>query len=203
MGAAHWYIAPEWKGERCYIVGGGPSAGALALDRLAGRKVIAINSSYLAVPFADVLWFADSRWWRVHKDRAEFKQFAGRMVTCAPDQNVADDRIWRLRRTNAFGIEPNHVMMRRTGMTAAMNMAAHLGVARIVAIGLDGQPGPDGRTHHHEPHPWGQKQGCWAEQAADLVQLVEPLAERGIVVVNASPGSAVDFWPIVNLEGEL
>jgi hypothetical protein len=94
------------------------------------------------------------------------------------------------------------VVMRRTVTAAAMNLAAHLGVRRIVALGLDGKE-TNGRSHHHEAHPWPQKGGCWAEQRDDLASLVEPLAERGIVVVNASPGTAVDLWPVTTLEREL
>jgi hypothetical protein len=196
-----WNVAPDWAGETVFIVGGGVSAETQPTERLRGRKVIALNSSYLRVPFADVLLFGDSRWWRVHKDKPEFQAFAGRIVTCSP--HVDEARIWRLRRRNPPGLaaERDLVVLRRTVMTAGINLAVHLGAAAIVTLGLDGRADPaSGRAHHHEPHPWPQKPGCWAEQREDLASLVEPLAERGIGLRNASPGSALELWPVYQLE---
>ncbi len=198
-----WTIDPEWRGERCFIVGGGPSAASAPIERLRGRKVIAINSSYDLVPFADILFFADARWWRLHRDRPGFREFAGRMVTISP--HVADRKVEHLYRSNPPGLAYgcNRVVMRKTGVAAAVNIAVHLGVASIVLIGVDAAPAPDGTTHHHEPHPWTQPQNCFAEQIEDLSSLVTPLAERKIDVINASPTSAVPFWPRATLAGIL
>jgi hypothetical protein len=218
MSGPAWFIPPAWAGQTCFIVGGGPSVAVQPIERLRGRRVIALNSSYLAVPFADFLLFADTRWYEQHRGRREFQAFAGQRVTCSP--HIHDERIWRLRRRNPPGLagELDAVVMSRTVMAAALNMAAHLAAARIVMLGLDGQPAPidladlvargfpaelAGRTHHHEPHPWPQREGCWNEQRAELATLVEPLAQRGISVVNASPNTAVDLWPVTPLEGEL
>jgi hypothetical protein len=202
MSSPLWIVPPVWSGETCFIVGGGVSVETQPVERLRGHKVIALNSSYERVPFADYLLFADTRWYRVHESRPAFRAFTGQLVTCSP--HVDDPRVWRLRRMNPPGLaqELDTVVMRRTVMAAAMNLATHLGVARIVALGLDGKE-TDGRSHHHEPHPWPQKEGCWGEQQDDLADLVVPLAERGIVVVNASPGTAVDLWPVTTLEREL
>jgi hypothetical protein len=163
MSGPLWLVPPAWSGETCFIVGGGVSVETQPVERLRGHKVIALNSSYERVPFADYLLFADTRWYRVHESRPAFRAFAGHLVTCSP--HVDDPRVWRLRRKNPPGLaqDRNMVVMRRTVMAAAMNLAVHLGVRRIVALGLDGRE-TDGRSHHHEPHPWPQKAGCWAEQ---------------------------------------
>ena len=66
-------------------------------------------------------------------------------------------------------------------------------------LGADG--GPHGKARsHHAPHPWAQKKGCWDEQYWDLGTTVAPLAALGVEVVNASPGSRWDLWPIVTLD---
>jgi hypothetical protein len=198
-----WFVPPAWSGQTCFIIGGGVSAETQPIERLAGRRTIALNSSYLRASFAEFLLFGDSRWYEEHHGRREFQAFAGQVVSCAIKE-FDDPRIWRLRRLRAgLAQERDTVLMRRTVMAAGMNLAAHLGVARIVALGLDGGPAPDGRTHHHEPHPWPVNASNWAEQRADLASLVEPLAERGIAVVNASPGTALDLWPVTSLQREL
>lgn len=245
--ATPWTIAAEWVGKTCFIVAGGPSAADAGVARLAPdaaaprtsigsaadgkRKVIAINSSYVIAPFADILFFADERWWRGepdrgivgHRDRKEFQAFAagvslrpiGRpeaippmaplLVTTSP--HVHDDRVLRLRRGPPPGLAEDRstVTLCWTSVTAAINIAVHLGVVRIVLIGVDGGPGPapDCRTHHHEPHPWPARTENWGKQAADLVSLAGPLATRGIIVLNACPDSAIFCWPRMTLTDAL
>jgi hypothetical protein len=94
-------------------------------------------------------------------------------------------------------------MLRRTSTTAAINIAVHLGVSRIVLLGLDGKVAENGRTHHHAPHPWALRHNWAAEQREDLASLVAPLAARKVEVLNASPGSAVPCWPSVSFEEAL
>lgn len=204
--AAKWWSVPrEWQGETAFLVGGGPSVLELDLELLRGRRVIAINSSYASVPFADFLAFGDLRWWQEH--RLPLGHFQGRVVTWrnTPCQlKNADREILTLERQLPPGLAilPTRVVFRRTSYSSAINLAVHLGASTIVALGLDGKPARDGRTHHHAPHPerWAPRPDKWREQAAELKTLVEPLERLGVKLLNASPDSAVPFWPIVNLK---
>jgi hypothetical protein len=194
----NWAVPREWPGECCFIVAGGPSVLACNLDRLRGRKVIAVNSSYERVPFADYLLFSDNRWWREHRERAA--AFAGQIVSLS---ELADwPRLRKLSRRKPPGLssDPRSLTMRRTSLAAAINLAVLLGATTIVLLGADGKDGADGRTHHHEPHPWPQKPDCWVEQTKDLATLVEPLRELNVAVLNASPDSAWTFWPRVSFD---
>lgn len=194
-----WHVEPEWGGETCFIVAGGTSVEQAPLERLRGRRIIVINSSYERVPFADILFFADARWWQIHRWRPPYREFAGRIATTSP--NVHEARVHRLQRSNPPGLAPDcsTVVMRRTSVAASINLAAHLGVERIVLIGVDGRAGADGRTHHHLPHPWLPPPNVFAEQLEDLAGIAKPIADRGIAVVNASPGSAIALWPAAAL----
>ena len=61
---------PDWTGQTCCILGGGPSLRGFAADRLRGRRVIGINEAGLTlVPWCDVLMWADQRWLDWNKDR--------------------------------------------------------------------------------------------------------------------------------------
>ena len=84
---APWRPTKEWAGETAFIVGGGPSALHADLSTLRGRKVIAINSSWRAMPWADFLVFSDNRWWAEHgpilldeSQRQRPAVFGGRIV---------------------------------------------------------------------------------------------------------------------------
>jgi hypothetical protein len=201
-----WSVTREWQGETAFVIGGGPSVLSQDLEQLRGRRVVAINSSYQRVPFADMLFFGDLRWWNKHRDR--LIDFPGRIVTCrlAPGGlKGAKRQVLELERQSPPGLAtlPTRLTFKRTSYGATLNLLAHLGVAEIVTLGLDGKPDENGATHHHAPHPWPAKPGCWKQQAAELKTLVEPLARAGVTVRNASPGSAIPFWPIVALEDVL
>lgn len=151
------------------------------------------------MPFADLLFFGDARWFDRNRDQV-VDNFAGRIATCA--KGVANSRILYLRRSPPPGLaaEPDAVTLQWTSTTAAINLAVHLGVNRIVLLGVDGKVAQDGRTHHHAPHPWDLRNGWADRQRADLASLVAPLAARKVEVLNASPGSAVPYWPSVSFE---
>ena len=50
-------IQPIWRGETCFIIGGGPSLADMDWNRLAGKRTIAINKALLSYPNADVLYW--------------------------------------------------------------------------------------------------------------------------------------------------
>lgn len=191
-----WTVEPEWQGETVWIIGGGPSVADLDLSALQGRRVIAVNSSWAVYPAADILFFADARWWGLNRPKVE-AGFSGRIATCA--SGTPSKRLLRLHRMDAqHGLSNirNTVCVGRTSIQGAMNLAVHLGVSRIVLVGVDG--GPDGkRTHHHEPHPWPQRPNCWGEQIANLGKTVPHLERLGVEVVNANPASQVPWWRLV------
>jgi hypothetical protein len=204
-----WSAPREWDGQTAFIVAGGPSVRALDTTRLISRKVIALNSSFLRVPFADYLVIGDGRVWRRHwrEHRAALEQFTGRIVTLAPINHprllrmlappVGRDGVAR------YGERAHELMFRKTVLAAGMNLAGHLGVAGLTLLGADGQRAPDGACHHHAPHPWDLKPGCWQAMVPDLEACTAALTERGVTVRNASPGSAFTLWPIVDLEDVL
>jgi hypothetical protein len=215
-----WRVPKLWQNETAFIIGGGPSGKLVDWDKLRGHKVIAINSSYEKVPFADFLYFADARWFDVHKQKPEFRAFAGRIVT--PSSVAKDDglKLRRLRRRcpnlnkrrgvlgPGLDVCPNAVVSQRTSTQGAMNFSFHLGVSRIVLVAVDMQRAEDGSTHHHSAHPWKNKPGnkTWDIQMEQLGLIVQPLRERGISVANASLSSRIPDswgWPKVPLESFL
>ncbi|MBR1150095.1 hypothetical protein [Bradyrhizobium sp. JYMT SZCCT0428] len=201
-----WHVTREWEGETAFIVGGGPSVLCQDVEQLRARRVLAINSSFVLVPFADILLFGDLRWWI--DNRGKLGEFGGRIVTCrrSPCELKSAGRpLLTLERQNPPGLAvvPTRVVFKRTSYVAAINLAVHLGCRRIIALGLDGARDAKGLSHHHTPHRWPVRPDCWKAQAAELATLVAPLKQLGVELLNASPGSAVPFWPIVSLEDVL
>lgn len=199
-----YVVEPEWKGQRCFIICGGPSVLNHDLERLRGRNVVAVNSSYLAAPWAPFLLFSDSRWWFHHVSKGLKDKYKGRIIGATAVVN--DPIVLAMKRKHPPGLaaDVGTLAIKFTSTTAAINLAVHLGASSIVLLGADGKVREDGRSHHHAPHPWRQIEGCWSKQKTELATIVDGLKERGIECVNASPGSAwADLWPIVNLEDYL
>jgi hypothetical protein len=201
-----WSVPREWPGETVFIIGGGPSVLGQDLELLRGRRVIAINSSVFALPWADVLYFGDWRWWNEPENKAAVAGLDGRVVTTS--SLVKDQKVLFCRKAFGPGLaaKPDTLYQRWTSLTAATNLAAHLigPGGTIVWLGADGKHAANGRTHHHKQHPWPARPGCYDRQHEDLVTIIPSLQELGIAGYNASPGTAwTDLLPVVNLENIL
>jgi hypothetical protein len=189
-----------------FIVAGGPSVLGQDLEALRGRRVIAINSSVFTVPWADILFFGDWRWWNEPENRAAVARFPGRVVTTS--RTVPDKKVYVCCKTKPPGLalERNSLMQRWTSLTAATNLAAHLvgPGGTIVWLGADGRKAADGRTHHHPPHRWAHTPGCYDKHRADLATIVPSLRSLNIAACNASPGTAwADLLPVIDLQEAL
>jgi hypothetical protein len=203
---AFWRVEREWPGETAFIVGGGPSVLEQDLELLRGRRVIVINSSVFAVPWADFLFFGDWRWWHEPENKAAIAGFAERVVTTS--RMVSDSKVLTCRKTNPPGLAlaRDSLMQKWTSLTAATNLAAHLvgPGGTIVWLGADGKHAADGRTHHHKPHRWPFKLGAYDKQRADLITIIPSLRTLRISLFNASPGTVwVDLAPVVSLQDML
>ena len=200
-----WSVPREWPGETVFIIAGGPSVLGQDLDSLRGRRVIVINSSVHAVPWADILFFGDWRWWYEPENRAAATRFAGHVVSTS---RVPDKRVLVCRKTKPPGLalDRNSLMQRWTSLTAATNLAAHLigEGGTIIWLGADGRKAADGRTHHHKRHPWPHMRGCYDRHREDLVTIIPSLRSLNITAYNASPGTAwADLLPVIDLQEAL
>ncbi|TCN30333.1 hypothetical protein [Sinorhizobium americanum] len=189
-----WTAPRWWEGETVFVLASGPSVNALDLSPLKGRRVIAVKSSWITWPSADVLFFADGRWWRDPALRP--KGFDGLIVSTAMEIGDARVKLMKKIHPDRLAEEPHTVALARTSTTGAINLAVHFGAKRIVLLGVDGKVAPDGTRHcHRRAWPWALKPGCFDQQAAEYARIA-PSAERlGVEILNANPDSAIDAWP--------
>jgi hypothetical protein len=193
---------PEWKGQTAYIIGGGPSLLQQNLDVLRGKNVIVINSSYQAFMDAQFLVFSDMRWWIDH--RLALQKFQGRIISTQRASSGHPNMLHMIRKSaQGLAEDSGTLMVAKTTLTAAINLAVHLGVNKIVLLGIDQSNGPDGRTHHHKPHAWKQQPNCFRRQQIDMPIVAQDLKRLNIECVNASARTALTLWPVVRLEDHL
>jgi hypothetical protein len=165
---------------------GGESVRSHDLSRLRGRRVIAINSSFLDVPWADFLVFSDRRWWDLHGPSV-LDVFRGRVVALTPMH--PSRHYLPMERVRASGIcdHRDSLALWHTTTCPASNLAAHLGVTRINYLGLDGRGG-----WHHSPHKWRQHPRKFDYHESALRLLTRDLTRRGIQFRGACPDSRYD-----------
>jgi hypothetical protein len=168
--------------------------------------VIAINDAWRMAPWADVLYGCDWRWWLKHRGAPDF---AGIKVTLSNSVGhldaYPDIKVLENTGTEGFEHRPSGIRTGRNGGYQAINLAVHLGARRILLLGYDMKAGADGRLHFfgdHEDWPTrpGIFEGVFLPQFSALVQ---PLQDKGIEVVNCTPGSALVVFHVKQLEDAL
>lgn len=196
-------IVREWEGETAFVLAGGASVKGIDLSPLKGRRVIAINSAVLAWPDADVLFFADARWWSDPPRgwKADIGRFAGRVVTTSGGGPVDVTRLMKIDPANGIALAPTQLALARTSVTGAINLAVHLGCRRVALLGVDGRNGEAGERHHHgAAYPWPFIKGSFDLHRTEFQAVAPSIARAGVEVINANPASAIDVWPKTGFE---
>lgn len=206
-GPEFWRVPRAWDGDTVAVLGGGPSLTLDQVDavRAAGWRCVVINNSYLIAPWADLLYFCDSRWWGWHRERAEFKAWAGWIVTMDNTNLPAiDPRIRCVRNTGRHGVDLNPHSIRNGANSGyqVINILLHLGAARAVLLGYDMRHvGP--RTHWHAGHEAKVPPGVFASlMIPEFNALPAALAKAGVTmdIINCTPGSALTAFPVRDLQ---
>jgi hypothetical protein len=170
-------------------------------------RVICINDSYRLAPWADVLYSSDRRWWPHYKGVASFEgsKFGVGSGHGKANPFTGYPEIRVLKNTGYSGLEtePNGLRTGRNSGYAAINLAVHLGAARILLLGynMSHQNG----AHFFGNHPAGlnQSAGLYPSFRRSFDSLVEPLKAAGVEVINCTPNSSLHTFPMRNLRDVL
>lgn len=192
-----------WPGETIVCIASGPSLTREDVDFVRGKaRVIAINNAYQLAPWADVFYACDARWWKEHWPHV--KPLAGLKYSLQVPGAKKPDAVVCIRKTGRGGLEidPSGLRHGHNGGYQCINLAAHLGAARILLLGYDMRLGTGGKGHWHPEHQW-RVSPSFNTWIALFRTLVEPLKARGIEVVNCTRVSNLDAFPRVDLETAL
>ncbi len=131
-----WKIEKVWEGQRCFIIGGGPSLTNFNWNLLHSENTIGCNTAFtLGEQVCKVCIFGDARWWNTYQ--FELAKFKGTVFTNSPQLlNSKIPWLWTMPResnglhTEALGWNGN------TG-ASAINLALLFGVKQIYLLGYD------------------------------------------------------------------
>lgn len=201
--ASQAMINPIWEGEKCYIIGGGPSVKHIEnLEELLEDKlVIGVNDAY-KYSCTDICFFGDKSWYNNHKDRQEFKDFKGTIITNNPSGSQFGPEIcFTKRMTTGFSNEPDKIAFNCNSGAAAINLACLLGVSKIYLIGFDMKQDEQGNNNWHE-----NDNLVPARKYRSFISKIENMQKEiiqkfpTVKIYNCNPDSALDVFPKITLE---
>ena len=198
-------VPKAWIGETAVVIATGPSLTPDDVDYCRGKaRVIAVNDAYTLAPWADCLYATDAKWWHWHRGCPEFAGAKWSMNHSAwRGMDVRYPDVQLLRNAGSDGLEHNPTGLKngRNSGFAAMNLAVHYGVKRIVMLGFDMQRAK-GKSHFFGEHP-NKSSSPYSSFRATFVSLIKPMAKLRIEVVNCSRNSVLTCFPKADLRATL
>ena len=196
----------DWQDAHVVIAACGPSLRVEDVERFAGLcPVIAINNLYQHLPWADVLYACDYKWWKHYLLDVIRSGFRGGLWTCSG------------KAAHEYGVHPvparagvgfdqgeDFIRLGLNGGMQAMGLAARWGAARIILLGFDHQPGPKGEKHFHPDHAPAHLNLSpdWPAHQRAMADLVWELNAAHVDVINASRETALQI-PRVSVDDAL
>ena len=208
-----------WLAEPAIILAGGPSIRKHPdLARLQGvGRIIAINRA-LELPLEPDIWlWMDQPFytWAMESPpnecmRRRAREFPGLRVTRVKRKTEeADDGIYRLRWKGGRGIGPSFAEGVYIGNNSgywALNIAYAAGANPIILFGYDCQPSRNGKQRWwHDGYaprkPGGG--GVYNRMKQDFEDMAPKFTEAGATILNCSPGTALQCFPVIETIDEL
>lgn len=185
-----------------FVIGGGPSLLDMDLSPIFSRRVIGVNDAFKLGNWIDVCWFSDCRWYEWNKEA--LKGFTGAIASCV---NCSCDhpRVLQVQRLEGSGIitTPSRVKWNKSSGASAINLAYHLGAKRVVLLGFDMKT-QEGKHNWHENHKHVPRTTIYQSLFLPPFEKIAQDAERlGLEVVNATPGTELKVFPLVDLRDTL
>lgn len=199
-----------WPLSTVLLMATGPSLSQADVDAVAAAtagparslKVFAVGEAWQAAPWADALYHADRAWWDAY---AGAPAFPGLAITQDGNSGLAcADRygLSCVASVKATGISTDPAVVHRGYNSGfqALQLAIHLGAARVILLGFDLGRADDGRKSWAQNRPASLVRHSPYELFVRAFTDGAPqVAQVGVEVLNASRVSALQCFPRVDL----
>ena len=198
--------AGAWEGQRCFILGGGPSLKGFDFSLLRDERTIGINRAFEYID-CDIMFSMDSRFFAWVKSgklgpeaQERFETFQGLKVGLRINPAAeAHEGVSYVPVLGEDGISSNisaGIYHGGNSGYAALNLAVALGANPIYLLGFDMHGDEKGRqAWFHEGYPENQGDHVYKDFRKHFENIAPAIAERGTRVVNLTPGSALKCFP--------
>lgn len=192
-------VPQQWPGATAVIAATGPSLTQVQLARVRGRaRLIAVNDAWRLAPWADALYAADEDWISHHQPA-----FRGQKWTQCEAWRDRDG--WRWARGiggDGLSLDPTIIHWGGNSGFQACNLAVHFGIRKLILLGFDMRIA--GKRHFFGDHPGAMnKDSPYRRFIRHFEQSAGCFQAAGVTVINATPGSALTCFPMIELEQAL
>lgn len=188
----------------------GPSLTPEIAEQCRGHKVMAINDAWRLLPFADVLYACDATWW----DHKVPRHFCGERWTSWSEEHHPENvecarrhglKLIRGALLDGFSFKPGLIHLGSNSGFQGINLALGFGATRIVLVGFDMKPAPDGRTHFFGNHvsPLFDPDATFFDISLAAFSRAAELLPSHVRIINTTPGSALQCFENMSLESAL
>ena len=214
-----WKVPDMWKDGECWILGGGPSllsefdipweSSNQVLSRKAeidlyspflspihAKHVIGVNAAFKLGNWIDILFYGDNNFYKAN--RLQLANFPNIKITCnyrttqvAFQENI---KYCPYDQKRPFGISPqaDKVSWNLNSGAAAISIAAHTGVKRIILVGFDMDLNEKGDQHWHGLYNKVNPKGVpFKRHLQGFSEIAKDAKAMGIEIINASPNSKI------------
>lgn len=192
-------VTPRWRGETVVVAAPGPSLSVEVAGQCRGARTIAVQDAYRLMPWADVLYGCDAKWWDVHKGCPAFAGERWSSHDDATNAKIDAAKAYGLRLIageggDEFSTDPALIRYAGNSGFQAVNLALHFGARRIVLVGFDMRG-----THYFGSHPKPLTNPTGFDAFIRAFTKAALFLPAGVSIVNATPGSALRCFPVVDL----
>ena len=151
-----------------------------------------------------MLYACDASWWNQYAGVPRFEGLKYTQDECA----LVYPTVTYVESAGLPGLSLDRKIIHEgsNGGYQAINLAVHFGAKRIILLGYDMKNGPDGQIHHHGDHPRGMNNpgpGLYSDWIEKYGTMELDLNRAGVEIINCTPGSALECFPMAKLEDVL
>lgn len=181
-------IRRDWEGQTVAIFASGPSMSTALADQCRHWRTIAINNQAIdCAPWADVIYGSDLKWWRHYG--AAVAHLPGRKISLEIGATIPGIEYLRPS-SHVFDERPSYLSTGANSGYAALCLAVKLGAAHVRLYGYD-MATRNGRVRRHDYPASLNSKPRFTDWLPRFRLLAPVLKNRGVEVVNCTPGSAL------------
>ncbi len=206
MSGEFWTPEPIFAGQTVFCLASGPSLTPEICERIRGRPALAINSSCMLAPWAD-LYFTDSSWYEARREIVA--NWPGRVFSMSktakrelPDKvlKIKGEGDPRLFRGDFPPLGSPVIRQGRTSGHTGISLAIALGASTTGLLGYDMRP-VDGREHCHAEYKGNRDLSVYATDYVPAFAGWDAAAKAaGAKILNCTPGSAITEFEFADLD---
>lgn len=187
-----------WKGQRCFIIGGGQSLKEFDFSKLRNELVIGVNRAYekidctimFAMDHSFYDWLTKGRLGQEAKDK--FDNFKGFRVWLDSGGYDYPKGIFILKNSGSQSLAcrmKDGIGGKSNSGFGALSLAVCLGASPIYLLGFDMKGKGERQAWWHKGYPENQRGDVYSVFAKDFIRVADEIKKRGIKVINLNAES--------------